>query len=124
VGWGEGLDQAVDYLNARPDADRLLVATNYNHAVRPWFRGTTAAMKPYLGSRYERLPSPNYYIIYINSAQRESIPPEARPLIAADRPDFVGTVNGVPYAWVYRVPWASEHPREAPTEGVDEEYEE
>jgi 4-amino-4-deoxy-L-arabinose transferase-like glycosyltransferase len=111
VGWGEGLDQAVAYLNGLSNAHRLLVATNYNHAVRPSFLGSTAAMRPYQRNRPSGHPppSPNYYMLYINSVQRHSMPPEVRPLAAGDRPAFVATVNGVPYVWVYRVPWVPDY---------------
>jgi hypothetical protein len=117
VGWGEGLDQAINYLNGLPNARRLLVATNYNHAVRPRFVGSTAAMRPYLRNRPSAIPppTPNYYLLYINSAQRRSLPPEVRPLAASERPAFVATVNGVPYVWVYRVPWAPEYAEGAPS---------
>jgi hypothetical protein len=116
VGWGEGLDQAVDYLNGLPNADRLLVATNYNHAVRPRFLGSTAAMRPYQSDRPSANPppTPNYYVVYINSAQRRAVPPDVRQLAASGRPAFVATVNRVPYAWVYQVPWAPEYVEGAP----------
>ncbi len=129
IGWGEGLDQVVGYLNGLPNADRLLVATNYHHTVRPRFAGPTAAMRPYLSRRPgpNPPPTPNYYVIYVNSAQRRSVPPEVRPLASGGRPAFVAMVQGSPYAWVYRVPWAPEYAQRAPVpppEGEEREEEE
>ena len=41
VGWGEGLDQVTDYLNAKPDADRLTLAGFYPRVLMAQFKGTS-----------------------------------------------------------------------------------
>lgn len=125
IGWGEGMDQVTDYLNARPDAERLLVATHYDHTVRPRFRGSTISMRAYFPRQQNAPapPSPNYYVLYISSVQRRLIPPEARTLITAGPAEFVAMVNGSPYAWVYRVPWAPAYRTDTQPVPEDEEEE-
>jgi hypothetical protein len=100
VGWGEGLDQVADFLNAQPGADGMVVKTHYHHVLRPMFRGSTV-----------RVPDPtpvNYFVVYVNMAQRLIIPPTVVQLMALVPPDFTAYVNGRPYAWVYRVDGAVE----------------
>jgi hypothetical protein len=95
VGWGEGIDQVAEFLNAQPGADTMVVKTHYHHVLRPMFRGNTV-----------RIPDPtpvNYFVVYVNMAQRFIVPPTVVQLMALVPPDFTAYVNGRPYAWVYRV---------------------
>jgi hypothetical protein len=96
VGWGEGLDQTAKYLNARPDAERLVVTTHYHDVLRPLFRGKTVRM-----AEPARL---DYCVVYINMLQRDLIPPVVRAAMVFEPPEFTAYVQGEPYAWVYRVP--------------------
>jgi hypothetical protein len=110
VGWGEGLDQVAEFLNAQPGAETMVVKTHYHHVLRPIFRGNTV-----------RVPDPtpvNYFVVYVNMAQRFIIPPTVVQLMALVPPDFTATVNGRPYAWVYRVDGAVEP---MPSEGDEDE---
>jgi hypothetical protein len=110
VGWGEGLDQVADFLNGQPGAETMVVKTHYHHVLRPMFRGNTV-----------RVPDPtpvNYFVVYINMAQRFIVPPTVIQLMALVPPDFTATVNGRPYAWVYRVDGAVEP---MPSEGDEDE---
>ncbi len=110
VGWGEGLDQVADYLNAQPGAESLVAKTHYHHALRPMFVGETV-----------RVPDPrpvNYFVVYVNMAQRVIVPPTIVQLMAIVPPDFTAVVNGRPYAWVYRVDATIE-----PLPDMDEETE-
>lgn len=96
VGWGEGLEQVAAYLNRQPNSDRLVASTLYHHALRPLFRGQTV--------RIVEPVSPDFFVVYVNMAQRDLIPPGIRLLIAGRLPDFTARVHGVDYAWVYRLP--------------------
>jgi hypothetical protein len=110
LGWGEGLEQVTTFLNSQPNAERLLVATNYIHIVRPRLRGTSIPINLYFDNEQDQpLPTPDYVVLYINSVQRRQIPPIARRAILAGPPAFIAQVNGLDYAWVYTVP--SSEPR-------------
>jgi hypothetical protein len=101
VGWGEGLEQAVDYLDAQPGSDRLTATTAYSSALRPRFRGTT---------RYDLAQGPtDYFVLYTNMAQRQQIPGPVQLAMQAGGLEFTGYIKGVPYVWVYRL--------SSPTEG-------
>jgi hypothetical protein len=110
VGWGEGLEQAAAYLNGLPDAESLIVATSYQHVVRPRFVGTTISIVPYVRGGAERLPTPDYLVLYVNARQRRQISPEVEQAEATGPPVFVAEIDGLPYAWVYRVPRTGPRP--------------
>ena len=95
VGWGEGLDQVAEYLNAQPGAESMVVKTHYHHVLRPMFIGSTV--------RVPDTTPVNYFVVYINMAQRVIIPPTVVQLMALVPPDYTALVNGHAYAWVYRV---------------------
>ena len=105
LGWGEGLEQVAAYLNRQPNAQHLLVATNYIHVVRPRLSGAAVSINLYFDNEPDDPPpTPDYVVLYINSVQRGQIPPIARRAIRAGPPAFVAYVNGQEYAWVYAVP--------------------
>lgn len=110
VGWGEGLEQVTAFLNHQPDAQSLLVATNYIHVVQPRLSGTSISINLYSENESDHPPpTPDYIVLYVNSVQRRQIPPIARRAIQAGPPAFIAQVDGLAFAWVYAVP--SSEPR-------------
>ena len=113
VGWGEGLEQAAEFLNGLPNAENLFVVTSYNHVVRPRFVGTTIPIAPYIrGGDGQTLPEPDYIVLYVNARQRRQISPEVARAEAIGEPVFEARVNGLPYAWVYWLPRTGPRPPE------------
>jgi hypothetical protein len=111
IGWGEGLDQVAAFLNSRPDADTLVVTTLYHEALRPHVLGRTIRIG-------EAVPL-DYFVVYVNMAQRQLVPNSVRRLIEQNPPVFTARVGGQPYAWVYRVPPGVRVPAlERPAEGA------
>jgi hypothetical protein len=97
VGWGEGLERAAAHLNGQPGSEHLTISTQYHHVLRPLFHGRTI-----------RVPSASpvdYYVVYVNTVQRNLVPSPVRQAMATDLPVFTAMVNGVPFAWVYRGPF-------------------
>ena len=116
VGWGEGLDQAIVFLNRRSRSDRLVVASNYPHVVRAGFRGTTHSLTR-LPSQVRRV---DYVVLYLSTAQRGGLSSWAEHVISAGPPVFAARVHGTNYAWVFRVPAALEDPHSvSPTDDDD-----
>jgi 4-amino-4-deoxy-L-arabinose transferase-like glycosyltransferase len=113
VGWGEGLEQTAAFLNGLPGASQLTVSTQYHHVLRLPFHGRTV-----------RVPNPravDYYVVYVNMIQRNTVPIPVRPALDAGRPVFTATVNGVPFAWVYQGPFQIDTSRDVPGEDLDDE---
>lgn len=94
IGWGEGTERAVDWLNALPGAAGLTVSTPSVALVGPRFAGTT------VGAR--RLEEADYAVLYVDDAQIG----EPSGFVAALRgrdPVHRVELGGVPYAWIYRI---------------------
>jgi hypothetical protein len=117
VGWGEGLEQAAAFLSSQPGSSRQTASTQYHHVLRFLFDGRTV-----------RVPSNqpvDYYVVYVNMVQRNTVPLPVRQAMASTSPVFTATVHGVPFAWVYRGPFRISSQRDMPAEtGDDGESEE
>jgi hypothetical protein len=117
VGWGEGLEQVADFLNRLPDAKRIEVVSSYNHVLRPRFVGTTHSITSYTRpAPGQAPPEPDYLVLYVNALQRRQISPETGGIEALGAPVFSATINGQPYAHVYRL--REPGPRRAPLRPV------
>jgi 4-amino-4-deoxy-L-arabinose transferase-like glycosyltransferase len=79
LGWGEGLDQVAAYLNRQPNAERLTV-----RIVEP--------------------VTPDYYVQYVNMAQRQLAPPGIQRLLESRQPEHIVRIHGIEYAQIYRLP--------------------
>lgn len=98
MGWGEGYGEAAAYLNAKPDAQELQVVVPGIPVFAPMFHGDSRHKRGYTvwGS--------DYIMAYISQVQRERQDvslveyydnPEAQP-------EYVVTLHGVDYVWIYR----------------------
>jgi hypothetical protein len=96
TGWGEGMEQAAAYLNAKPDAESLHVAAQELNEFAPFFHGraTAAGAVP--------LMEPDYYVLYASHVQRDFAPEVTGRHYGIEQPEFVASGNKVEYAWVYR----------------------
>ncbi len=94
MGWGEGLEQAVDYLSALPGASESRLAT---HTVI----GATAYPGP-ISYLSERTVASTDYILLYHTDQQKGGPLVS--LLQTEEPLFVAQIAGHPYAWVYANP--------------------
>ena len=93
VGWGEGLDQVADYLNAQPNAAQSRIAIYYPLVLN--FQGMVAGTLHRFGD-----PIPTDYVVdYVNASQRGQLPRE----VYGRTPDFVVEMNGIVYAQVFKL---------------------
>ena len=98
VGYGEGLDQAADYLNQKANAPELLVATWYREVVEPLFVGMTRTI------RYPRAFESDYLVFYINQLQREKRDEVFEAFASGREPEHVVVINQIEYAYIYANP--------------------
>jgi 4-amino-4-deoxy-L-arabinose transferase-like glycosyltransferase len=102
VGWGEGLDQVAAYLNQKPNAADLTVASWYSWQFDYFFRGHSidlASNNPVNGA--------DYTVFYINQVQRGFPSRELLDYFEDRVPEKVITLGGIDYAWIYPGPIAS-----------------
>jgi len=104
VGWGEGLAEAAEYLNAQPGAEEQHAAAWYGANVfGPFYRGGSYDL-------YYDLPQADdlyahdvdWVVTYENQLQRNLLDPRIQARLA--QPVFTSAQQGVPLAWVYRWP--------------------
>jgi hypothetical protein len=96
-GWGEGLDEAARWLNAKPFVDRLTVASWYPGVTRTYFTGKTMS----LSSRHDHRVG--YLVTYRNMYGRapDDIATNVLEEFRDQEPAYVVSIQGRPYVWVY-----------------------
>lgn len=95
IGWGEGTELAVDWLNDQPNAADLTVSTPSVTLIGPRFAGST------IGAR--RWEEADLVVLYVDDVQIG----EPRAIVEAFRdrqPIHRVDLDGVPFVWIYRVP--------------------
>ena len=103
IGWGEGLDLAANYLNAKPNAAQLNVLSSYSYGgLSFFFEGTTTSLFPIedqqLSPRKQAiLNSLDYVVVYVNGWQRM---PPGNPYDGAT-PEHIITLHGIEYVRIY-----------------------
>lgn len=96
IGLGEGIDEAARYLNAKPDAENLRVASWYRGGSFNYiFRGHDLNI--------EQFPEADYAVLYIHQWQRQL--PDAQTLhyFAKLTPEYTVKLHSLDYAWVYNL---------------------
>jgi 4-amino-4-deoxy-L-arabinose transferase-like glycosyltransferase len=114
VGWGEGYERAVRYLNQEDNAAHLSVATWYaKQCVGPFFSGQAHKLNVNSQEPIGVVPwyNTDYVVSYINQVQREIPNPPTVSFFRSQQPEYVVHIKGLDYASVYKVP--QEVPAEA-----------
>ncbi len=105
VGWGEGLDEAARYLNTKPEAEKLRVASWYGDGPFSYYFVGLVEEIPF-ESGWEELfqwLALDYVVTYINQWQRRLPSPEIVDFLETIPPEHVITVDGIEYARIYDV---------------------
>ncbi len=104
MGWGEGLELAAEYLNAKPDVEDMLVISHYETPFSYRFKGKVTSAER-LGK--ESLPEVggDYVVLYRAMEGRASDRWETKVLEQfKDRtPEHIISLNGEEYVWIYNV---------------------
>lgn len=107
IGWGEGLDVAAEWLNAQPDIQSGSVATWSTVSLQPYLQTGTA----WQGDAHSG--AVHYLIVYINQIQSGKDNHYFHDIYETCTPVHTTSVNGIPYAWIYRLPLYTVHVEEA-----------
>ena len=95
VGWGEGLDRAVDYLNDLPVRPDDRVVNRLPAVLASQYHGLFGSSDDY------DLATTDYVILYVNEVQRGLDPELLERYYLAEKPLSVIRLHGIDYAWVY-----------------------
>ena len=94
IGWGEGADETGRYLDAKPDAADLTVASGYtNGPLSYFFRGTTLPLTFWQQA--------DYAAVFVQDRQRLLPSRKSAAYFAGLTPEHVVTLGGIDYAWLY-----------------------
>jgi hypothetical protein len=94
IGWGEGADEAGRYLDAKPDAAALTVASGYtNGPLSYFFRGTTLPLTFWHQA--------GYAAVFVQDRQRQLPSRRSAAYFSSLTPEHVVTLDGIDYAWLY-----------------------
>ncbi len=94
IGWGEGADIAGRYLDAKPDAARLTVASGYtNGPLSYFFRGRTLPI--YFWHEAD------YAVLFAQDRQRQLPSRKSAAYFQHLTPEQIITLNGLDYAHIY-----------------------
>lgn len=99
MGWGEGMEQVAAYLNTKPNAGSLYVASTPSQTLLPYFAGTGENF--YTNDIAFRA---DYVVLYLAQMQRKAPSPEIVGYFEAQQPEKVITIKEVPYAKIYPGP--------------------
>lgn len=97
AGWGEGLEVAAVYLNNKPSADKMTVASYYPMEFGRKFVGIAVS-----ANRYEDAGI-SYVVLYRAMKERgDAWETEAFDYFKKQRPEKVISFNGVEFIWIYK----------------------
>ncbi len=103
IGWGEGLDQAANYLKAQPGIDQMQVASWYSTSFNLLYENKANDIPIVLElseTDLLRTLTNDYLVIYIHQWQRGT-PQNLLTALQSSEPEHVVTINGIEYVRVY-----------------------
>ncbi|MFN8454587.1 MAG: hypothetical protein U0401_07935 [Anaerolineae bacterium] len=105
LGWGEGLDLAIAYLNRQPHAaDLTLVCGGQKWELcNLLFKGTSWAGDVYSNGS-GRWVGADYIFIYLPAIQANLYPPALLNYLRQQSAEYTVSFDGLEYAWLYRGP--------------------
>lgn len=98
LGWGEGFDLAADYLNKKPNATELTVASMYPTEFAYNFNGQVIPLNHFEDDNAD------YVVLYRALFQRGQDTWETEILnhFTNQMPEKTITLNGLEYLWIYK----------------------
>jgi hypothetical protein len=102
VGFDEGLDQVAAYLESKPDAAQLKLASGVSSNFEGLFSGQRIALDNLDGEWVQA----DYVLIYLPQVQRQKHSPDILAYLARQQPEYTLTLHGLAYAWLYPGPAA------------------
>jgi 4-amino-4-deoxy-L-arabinose transferase-like glycosyltransferase len=109
IGWGEGLEQAAQWINQQPDRGEVVVVSTHNTMLTPYLSDDVQVEEP------QRVFSDRsgYVVVYVRSVQDGLPRPPFDSLFGKVQPAHLVDIHGVPYVWIYRISPPAARPRPA-----------
>ncbi|HEU5102332.1 MAG TPA: glycosyltransferase family 39 protein [Roseiflexaceae bacterium] len=110
VGWGEGLEQVADWLNAQPDITSVRTVALRVTSLNRYLRDGAEAVFPSGDKLRDRT---GYVVVYLPQTQAGSVDGVFGQFYGRAPPLHTVRIHGVDFAWIYRAPPQVAHPRAA-----------
>jgi hypothetical protein len=105
IGWGEGLDQAAQYLNKKPNAGRLVAITYFASGCFSYYfegRARELVSRDITEDDWQKFVESDYAVIYITQTQRKMGLP-ILDYVSLLEPEHSVWINGLEYARIYKL---------------------
>jgi len=106
IGWGEGLDQAADYINAKPNSNRIRVMAWYGGGPFSYFSESRVTAldldRRWTTEDWDEFNKSDYVVVYIHQWQRD-IPAEVLDQLRDSQPEYSVWIDGLEYIRVYKI---------------------
>ena len=103
IGWGEGLDQAARYLNAKPKGEDYKVISWYASGPFDYFYQGSSTTLGFDANDLDEILSHDYVVLYAHQWQRGLPNQEVLAYFAELTPEYVVQINGIDYVQIYDV---------------------
>jgi hypothetical protein len=110
VGWGEGLEQVADWLNAQPDITSVRTVALRVTSLNRYLRDGAEAVFPSGDKLRDRT---GYVVVYLPQAQAGRVEGVFEQFYGRAPPLHTVRIHGVDFAWIYRAPPQVAQPRPA-----------
>jgi 4-amino-4-deoxy-L-arabinose transferase-like glycosyltransferase len=110
VGWGEGLEQVADWLNAQPDITSVRTVALRITSLNPYLRDQAQAVFPKGNQLRDRT---GYVVVYLPQTQTGQADGVFGQFYGRAPPLHTVRIHGVDFAWIYRAPPQVAQPRSA-----------
>ncbi len=102
VGYGEGLDQAAEYMMTIPKKVDKVVYSFYSGVFGFHYFQQIKEMPWYEMHFTDEVFEADYWVLYLSQKQRGMSPP-AFEFVEGHQPEYTVVINGIEYAWVYNL---------------------
>jgi len=110
VGWGEGLEQVANFLNAQPDIGEVLTISHMITSLNPYLQKGAQAAFPKEGKLRDKA---GYLVVYLPQVQGGNPSSPFEQFYGQAIPLHVVKIHGVDYAWIYQVSPPVQHSQTA-----------
>jgi hypothetical protein len=110
VGWGEGLEQVADWLNAQPDITSVRTVALRVTSLNRYLRDGAEAVFPSGDKLRDRT---GYVVVYLPQTQAGRVDGVFGQFYGRAPPLHTVWIHGVDFAWIYRAPPQVAQPRPA-----------
>lgn len=103
VSRGEGMKEAAEYLNQKPNAENLTVIVTYRDSFNAYFKGKVARLEDDEWRKNKTPDGIDYVVFFVRGVQKKSFGSLYKRFVLNDIPEQVINLKGLDVAYIYKV---------------------